>query len=279
MSEDLNLLEYSDLEALEGEYKSSNYPYSRLSFWLTTIISLGFSLLFLPRWDEESIEDLKERINEKLEKEYKELDYTRLGGTGTESYIIAVQGRKLDLWTFKDKTEIEINRKYSFDLKEVRMPNKGIEIQIVDRESEEVYTKLAFNSEEKYLEFSDSIKSELAENGLYEYRGFWDEKEVIEDMKRADIGVAENFQNLSPYEFEDFIAKLFRAKGYDARKTSNSGDFGVDVITEKNDERVVVQAKRHKVDNRVGSPTVRDTLGSIHKANADRYKTCRATGS
>ena len=45
-------------------------------------------------------------------------------------------------------------------------------------------------------------------------------------------------------EFEDFLQSLFLLLGYKVNKTKLSGDFGADLILEK-DEKIIVQAKRY----------------------------------
>lgn len=46
--------------------------------------------------------------------------------------------------------------------------------------------------------------------------------------------------------FEAKLAKSFRATGWHVEETPSSGDFGVDLIITKEDQRVAVQAKHHR---------------------------------
>ena len=57
---------------------------------------------------------------------------------------------------------------------------------------------------------------------------------------------------MSGYEFEDFIAELFRRWGYQTSTTKKSGDQGVDVLAEKNGELIAIQTKcyTHPVGNK-----------------------------
>ena len=48
---------------------------------------------------------------------------------------------------------------------------------------------------------------------------------------------------MNGFEFEEFVAKLFSNMGYITEVTKHSGDFGVDVIAEKNDIKIAIQAK------------------------------------
>ncbi|MFH1891864.1 MAG: restriction endonuclease, partial [Candidatus Zixiibacteriota bacterium] len=60
-----------------------------------------------------------------------------------------------------------------------------------------------------------------------------------------------NFDELTPFQFEDFLADLFNHLKYDVIKTSRTGDQGADLILIKNDKRMVVQVKKYSgaVDN------------------------------
>ena len=55
--------------------------------------------------------------------------------------------------------------------------------------------------------------------------------------------------NLSGRGFEQLLAAIFRALGFEIEETPVTGDFGVDLILiDPRGERVAVQAKRHKAD-------------------------------
>lgn len=46
-----------------------------------------------------------------------------------------------------------------------------------------------------------------------------------------------------PYEYEEHCAEVLRSAGWEAKRTSGSGDQGADVIAEKDGVRVVIQCK------------------------------------
>jgi restriction system protein len=58
---------------------------------------------------------------------------------------------------------------------------------------------------------------------------------------------SDDLDNMSGIEFEDFLAELFRRKGFTVEKTAVSGDYGVDLILTNpaNHVRIAVQAKRY----------------------------------
>jgi len=67
------------------------------------------------------------------------------------------------------------------------------------------------------------------------------------------------------YEFEEYLRALFFYAGYDAKVTQRSKDFGADLVLEKNDKIIVVQAKRY--NKTVGAHSVQE----IYSAK-DHYK-------
>ena len=75
------------------------------------------------------------------------------------------------------------------------------------------------------------------------------------------LDVAELYA-LSPGEFEQYVGRLFRRKGYKVRLRGGSGDLGVDLEVAKPDgRRAIVQCKRYQ--NTVGSEVVRELYGTL----------------
>lgn len=74
---------------------------------------------------------------------------------------------------------------------------------------------------------------------------------------------------LSPAEFEEMVADVYRAKGHRARRTGAVGDHGVDIVVEaKNGEKWVVQCKRWR--GTVGERVVREFYGTMMHEKADK---------
>ncbi len=93
--------------------------------------------------------------------------------------------------------------------------------------------------------------------GSVEVKG--QEEDVIERLRN----------NLNGHEFEEFVAELWKARGWDARVTSGSGDGNIDVIAEHDmvtgenrTNREMIQAKHKSMGNKVGPGTIRKTKGS-----------------
>jgi len=50
---------------------------------------------------------------------------------------------------------------------------------------------------------------------------------------------------MNPKQFEEIVCEHFRNKGYEAKTTSYSGDYGVDVFATKAKEKIAIQAKMY----------------------------------
>lgn len=67
---------------------------------------------------------------------------------------------------------------------------------------------------------------------------------------------------LSPAEFEQYVADLFRKKRYRVTLRGRSGDHGVDLELERSgDRRAIVQCKRYR--NPIGPDIVRELFGTM----------------
>lgn len=74
---------------------------------------------------------------------------------------------------------------------------------------------------------------------------------------------------LSPSEFEEMVAEVYRAKGHQARRTGAVGDHGVDIVVQaRNGEKWVVQCKRWR--GTVGERVVREFYGTMLHEKADK---------
>ena len=73
----------------------------------------------------------------------------------------------------------------------------------------------------------------------------------------------EILHDLSPAGFEEYVADLFRRRGYKASRVGNRGDHGVDILLHNpNGERELVQCKNWK-NKWVGEREVRDFYGAL----------------
>lgn len=78
----------------------------------------------------------------------------------------------------------------------------------------------------------------------------------------------QEFTRLSGTEFEYYMANLFRALGYDAKRLGGAGDQGVDLLLRKEHELVAVQCKNYK--DRIGNKPVQEVFAGARHRGAHR---------
>jgi restriction system protein len=86
--------------------------------------------------------------------------------------------------------------------------------------------------------------------------------------RRAELKLAQ-LTSLSPETFEEFVAELFEAMGFDVEQTGGSGDEGADLRLRRKDLSAIVQCKYHK-RGVVGSPELQRFLGTIHHTGSHK---------
>jgi hypothetical protein len=114
----------------------------------------------------------------------------------------------------------------------------------------------------------EKFELEQIEKGLVKFvdrkcREIWGTPQQVEEWKRIELGLRNNFADYAPREFEKFIAGLFQKMGYKVSLGPYVGDYGVDVIAQKDDRRILIQIKKYARGHLVGNREVRDALGAI----------------
>ncbi|MGG0656918.1 restriction endonuclease [Rummeliibacillus pycnus] len=76
-----------------------------------------------------------------------------------------------------------------------------------------------------------------------------------------------NIDSLDGYAFEEYLANIFSKLGFISSVTQKSGDYGADLILEKDNISIVVQAKRYK--GNIGNSAVQEIYAAqaYYKAN------------
>lgn len=72
----------------------------------------------------------------------------------------------------------------------------------------------------------------------------------------------QDLQKLTPTQFEEYIAELFKSLGYSARVTGGKGDGGIDVEAEKDGVMHYIQCKKF-ISSKVPVGAIRDFYGAI----------------
>lgn len=89
-----------------------------------------------------------------------------------------------------------------------------------------------------------------------------------EERKKANATIDE-LRRLHHNDFEHYVKELFEAREYEkVTLRGGSGDQGVDILAEKNGERVAIQCKC--VKGLVGTDKVRDLIGAMELTESQR---------
>jgi len=75
-------------------------------------------------------------------------------------------------------------------------------------------------------------------------------------------------QQMDPYEFEYFVADLWKRMGWETTVSAESADKGIDVTARKStpyDQLVLIQAKRYGPNTTVGSPEIQQYASLKHQ--------------
>ncbi|MGC8641068.1 MAG: restriction endonuclease [Isosphaeraceae bacterium] len=126
---------------------------------------------------------------------------------------------------------------------------------------------------DRYLGRTDPVQTEQAAAEVATLRqAIRDGREKTERLRmqarRAELKLAQ-LTSLSPETFEEFVAELFEALGYDVERTGGTGDEGADLRLRRNDLLAVVQCKYNK-KSVVGSPELQRFLGTIHHTRSHK---------
>jgi restriction system protein len=97
---------------------------------------------------------------------------------------------------------------------------------------------------------------------------------VEEVQAQADELIADLIVQLDPFDFEELVAGLLRAMGFEARTTQSGADHGIDVIAHKDafgfePPYVKVQVKR--VSSTIGAADMRSFLGTLQNGESGLY--------
>jgi len=75
---------------------------------------------------------------------------------------------------------------------------------------------------------------------------------------------------LKPFEFEKFVALLFRAQGYEIEVTPATNDGGVDIFVYKGDYKIIVECKQYSAKHLVGLAIIQRLYGVMVAKKANR---------
>lgn len=110
--------------------------------------------------------------------------------------------------------------------------------------------------EESIKDIEEAINLEY-KNIKKEYR----KKRLEEDLFSINKISIEDIDELSGFEFEDFLNELLTSFGYESEELPYSNDFGADLIINKGFNRIVIQAKNYTGGN-VSNKAVQEVVSA-----------------
>lgn len=84
------------------------------------------------------------------------------------------------------------------------------------------------------------------------------------NKKMQQSGIQE-IDKMTGRQFEEYVGAIFKSQGYKVSYTSTTGDYGADLILKKDQQVIVVQAKRYK--QAVGVKAVQEIIPAIKMYN------------
>ena len=121
----------------------------------------------------------------------------------------------------------------------------------------------------KYI--SDSIDPNISKDTIDELIKKKEEKlklKRFEENLLNDESIAVNIDQLSGFEFEDYLSRLYTKMGYKVELTKSGADQGADLIVEKHGVKTVVQAKRYT--GSVGNSSVQEIVAAKNHYKAEK---------
>jgi len=95
---------------------------------------------------------------------------------------------------------------------------------------------------------------------------FYRKRKRASSWKLDDEKTLYMLKGMSPAQFEQEMAAMFRGLGYDAEVVGGANDGGIDVIAHKNGKKYYIQCKKF-ITQQVTPHDVRDFLGAVTNAN------------
>jgi len=94
-------------------------------------------------------------------------------------------------------------------------------------------------------------------------------QEQVQRRRHEQVLADRDYMALTPRQFEEFIADLFKRQGYTVEHVGGANDRGADLKMELGGNRYVVQCKQYRLDRAVGPATVRE-FETVVKRNRAR---------
>ncbi len=91
----------------------------------------------------------------------------------------------------------------------------------------------------------------------------------ISRISKAWLARSDSYFSMSPYKFEDAVARLFVEMGYEVHQTPYSNDGGKDAILLKDGKKYVVECKRYERERLTGRRDLQILVAAKHDVDAN----------
>ena len=178
----------------------------------------------------------------------------------------------------KQKKQAEqILQKFS----ELTVKPKIKEIQEIYEKAQEYFESGEYGKLDKLIDDATELRSNILferkqkAKGLVKFtedsgKEIWGTPTQVKKWKEIDIDLNNNFVNLNGYQFEEFVAKLFKKMGYKVTVTPKSRDYGIDVIAEDKEDIIAIQCKKLKAGSNVSNRDIQRARGSMDFYDANK---------
>jgi hypothetical protein len=93
------------------------------------------------------------------------------------------------------------------------------------------------------------------------------EEQRIKGIRLRDL---QHLLDITPWQFEDAIALMYKELGYTVKQTPYAGDKGIDIFISKSTLKYAVQCKQYSPGNKVSRPEMQRLLGAMLDAKTTR---------
>jgi HJR/Mrr/RecB family endonuclease len=87
-------------------------------------------------------------------------------------------------------------------------------------------------------------------------------------LRKNWLSKSDHYLQMESRVFEDAVAELFRALGYDVKQTAYSNDRGKDAIAWKDGNKYLIECKRYDVGNTIGRRDLQILVAAMKEENA-----------
>jgi hypothetical protein len=165
-----------------------------------------------------------------------------------------------DSTDYRDSSPTEAESLVSQEEMEERIQSVRSKFSKVDS----LITDAEFEQAKQILDNAETQISELKEKDSHKESGtLGEELRQLEqkcDNRLSKSRVLTQLREMDPYEFEQFVGRIWEKQGWETEVKSGSGDRGVDIEAMKEDalekRRHLIQVKRHGQDTAVGSEDI-----------------------